>query len=575
MISVEQSFYRSFPRLAQGPARALSMPVVELLRRVTCEAGVNDTLRHLEGARGLDFVEQALERLGFSYRVAACDVQNIPAEGPVVIVANHPLGALDALSLLDLVGKVRRDVRILANEVLQQLESLRELLLPLDVFQGRGGAGLREAYRALAAEQALIVFPAGEVSRIRPDGVRDGRWSEGFLRFARKAQAPVLPVHVQAHNSAMFYGVSMLAKPLATLLLPRELFAPRSRRITMTVGSPVPASALEHPRLSDRQLAQRMRMHVYRLARRKPPVFATSSAIAHPQPALAVRAALKSAERLGQTSDGKQILLLDAGPDNAALKEIGRLRELAFRKVGEGTGLRRDLDRFDAHYWHIVLWDEAELMIAGAYRLAECRTVLAQRGAAGLYSASLFDYAPAASDFLEQSVELGRSFVHPRYWGSRSLDYLWQGIGAYLGRHPEVRYLLGPVSLSAQLPEAARDWIVACHAHYLGDREGLAQARNPLSLDPAVRSAAKAAFAGLDLKAGLARLKRELDALGGSLPVLYRQYVDLCEPEGVRFLAFGVDPDFGHCVDGLIRVDLALLKPAKRSRYLSASSQAG
>jgi hypothetical protein len=366
----------------------------------------------------------------------------------------------------------------------------------------------------------------------------------------------------------------MLAKPLATLLLPRELFAPRSRRITLTVGSPVLAAALEHPRLSDRQLAQRMRMHVYRLARRKPPVFATSSAIAHPQPALAVRAALKSAERLGQTSDGKQILLLDAGPDNAALKEIGRLRELAFRKVGEGTGLRRDLDRFDAHYRHIVLWDEVELMIAGAYRLAECKTVLAQRGAAGLYSASLFDYAPAASECLEQSVELGRSFVHPRYWGSRSLDYLWQGIGAYLARHPDVRYLLGPVSLSAQLPEAARDWIVACHAHYLGDREGLAQARNPLSLDPAVLSAAEAAFAGLDLKAGLARLKRELDALGGSLPVLYRQYVDLCEPEGVRFLAFGVDPDFGHCVDGLIRVDLALLKPAKRSRYLSASSQA-
>lgn len=568
MISVERSFYQVFPRLAQGAGRTLSRPVVELLRRITCEAQVNDTLGALHGTHGLEFVEQALERLQFSYRVAPSDIDNLPSEGPVVIVANHPLGALDALCLLHLVGRVRRDVRILANEVLTQLEPLRELLLPLDVFGGQQRAGLREAYRALSAEQALIVFPAGEVSRIRPQGVRDGRWSEGFLRFARKAGSAVVPVHIEAQNSAAFYGLSMLSKPLATLLLPREIFLARSQRITLTVGAPVPSEALAAPALNERQVAQRMRMHVYRVGRRKPPMFATSSAIAHPQPTREVRAALRQAEALGSTSDGRQILLLDAELDNPALKEIGRLRELSFRRVGEGTGLRRDLDRFDPHYRHIVLWDETQLEIVGAYRLAEVGRLLADGGLDRLYSASLFDYQPAASEFLRSAVELGRSFVQPRYWGSRSLDYLWQGIGAYLARHPEVRYLIGPVSLSACLPEPARDWIVQVHRHFLGDTEGLVRARNPHQTDPRLAARIAEALQGLDLKQGLARLRSELDALGSGLPVLYRQYVELCEPEGVRFLDFGLDPDFGHCVDGLIRVDLGCLKPAKRSRYL-------
>lgn len=570
MISVERSFYQVFPRLAQGAGRTLSRPVVELLRRITCEAQVNDTLSALHGTHGLEFVEQALERLQFSYRVAPSDIDNLPSEGPVVIVANHPLGALDALCLLHLVGRVRRDVRILANEVLTQLEPLRELLLPLDVFGGQQRAGLREAYRALSAEQALIVFPAGEVSRIRPQGVRDGRWSEGFLRFARKAGSAVVPVHIEAQNSAAFYGLSMLSKPLATLLLPREIFLARSQRITLTVGAPVPSDALAAPALNERQIAQRMRMHVYRVGRRKPPMFATSSAIAHPQPTREVRAALRQAEALGSTSDGRQILLLDAELDNPALKEIGRLRELSFRRVGEGTGLRRDLDRFDPHYRHIVLWDEAQLEIVGAYRLAEVGRLLDGGGLDRLYSASLFDYQPAAREFLRGAVELGRSFVQPRYWGSRSLDYLWQGIGAYLTRHPEVRNLIGPVSLSACLPEPARDWIVQVHRHFLGDTQGLVRARNPHQADPRLAAQIAEALQGLDLKQGLARLRVELDALGSGLPVLYRQYVELCEPEGVRFLDFGLDPDFGHCVDGLIRVDLGCLKPAKRSRYLGA-----
>jgi putative hemolysin len=563
--------YEKFPRLAEGAARSFSRPVVELLRKIACEERINATLRALGEFRDFDFLEQVLERLRVSHSVANTDRENIPVEGGVLIVANHPMGALDALALLQLVGSVRRDVRILANDVLLQLAPLRGLLLAVNVFGGEAlpGQGLREAYRALEQGQALIVFPAGEVSRFRPNGVRDGRWSAGFVRMARKTGVPVLPVHVAAHNSAMFYGASMLAKPLAALLLAREMFGAVNARIGFTVGQAVPASALQREGESAEHVAAAMRRHVYRLAHRRPNVFTTSTAIAHPEPPAAVRRALRQrAELLGETSDGKRIFLIDAQPGCPVLREIGRLRELAFRRVGEGTGARRDLDRFDAHYQHLVLWDEEALALVGAYRLGEAGEILRSQGMAGLYSATLFDYAPAAQEFLADAVELGRSFIQPAYWGSRSLDYLWQGIGAYLRRRPQVRWLFGPVSLSASLPLAAREMIVRAHGRVFPDPEGLAASRNPFRVSTATAASIDATLAGQDVKGAMGLLKQQLAQHDSAIPTLYRQYVDLCEPDGVRFLAFGVDPGFGGCVDGLIRLDLTRLKPAKRARYL-------
>src|SRR5690606_8078754 len=439
MVRVEQAVYQRFPKLAGPAAQKFSRPVIGLVRRLACAQRINTALAGLGAVSGFDFVEKVLEHLRFSYAVARTDRENIPVEGRVVIVANHPLGALDAIALLDLVGSVRRDVRILANDVLTQLEPLRPLVMPVSTFGDGGSAGLREAYRALEREQALIVFPAGEVSRIRPSGVRDPRWSEGFIRLALKTGAPVLPMHVGGHNSPTFYGISMLAKPLSMLLLAREMFGNEQGRVTINIGGLVPSHALKVPGLSMRRVAARMRRHVYRLPRRKPPKFQTSGAIAHPESPVAIKQALARGERLGSTSDGKQIVLLDAKPECPAIREIGRLREMTFRRIGEGTGGRRDLDRFDGHYRHIVLWDAEALMIVGAYRLGEGGPILERHGVGGLYSHSLFDYSPDATDFIRQGVELGRSFVVPAYWGSRSLDYLWQGIGAYLRSRPETR----------------------------------------------------------------------------------------------------------------------------------------
>jgi putative hemolysin len=143
------------------------------------------------------------------------------------------------------------------------------------------------------------------------------------------------------------------------------------------------------------------------------------------------------------------------------LRELGRLREIAFRAVEEGSGKRRDTDSYDDDYLHLILWDDEDLEIVGAYRFMPTAMQVERRGLEGLYSYSLFHYDDKMQDVLEHGIELGRSFIQPRYWGRRGLDYLWSGIGAYLARYPHYRYLFGPVSISGGLPPAARDLLVA------------------------------------------------------------------------------------------------------------------
>ena len=179
-----------------------------------------------------------------------------------------------------------------------------------------------------------------------------------------------------------------------------------------------------------------------------------------------LRLELRHAGSLGATRDGKRISLCRQATDSVVMREIGRLREIAFRSVGEGSGERRDVDRFDARYEHIVLWDDNDLEIVGAYRLAPAGATLAAHGDGALYTQSLFDFSPAMDAIWPEAVELGRSFVQPRYWGRRGLDYLWYGIGAWLRTRPGTRYLFGPVSISANYPAFARELLVSFYRHY-------------------------------------------------------------------------------------------------------------
>jgi putative hemolysin len=569
VLDIEQILTNRYPRFFNDSVPLFSRPLIALFRLLFHEREVNQFLETHKDLKGYSFLEQVLDHFSFSYTVSNTDKQNIPASGRVVIVANHPLGALDALALIQLVSEIRSDVKVVANELLSHLEPLRDQFLPVDNL---GGATQKEQIKAiqtaLEEEHAVIFFPAGEVSRIRPNGVRDGKWNSGFLRFARRTHAPILPVFIKARNSSLFYGTSLIYKPLAALLLVQEMFAQRSRTIGIRIGEIIPNDNLRRPEIDQKTQVRMVKRHVYRVAKGKPGIFATERAIAHPEPRQLIKAELKQAQQLGVTRDDNIIYLVEYAADSAIMKEIGRLRELSFRKVGEGSGLHRDLDVYDRHYRHIVLWDNDRLEIVGSYRIGEATDILNNKGLEGLYTHTLFDLGEGFLPLLDNSLELGRSFVQPRYWGSRALDYLWQGIGAYLRHNPHIQRLYGPVSISQNYPKAARDMLIYYYSQHYGNPGIKVSPRQPYQLDKAAIKECRNHIPGTDPQEEFSSMREYLNTFGLSVPTLYKQYTDVFERGGTQFLAFNVDPDFSNCIDGLICTDLGYLKASKRKRYI-------
>ena len=560
MLSTEQVIQEHFPKVAQN--KFLNKPTTAVLKKLLCEEEMRafgDEYPHLTG---FDFVEQILDYFHFGYTVSDTHRERIPHTGKLVIIANHPIGSLDALALIKLVREIRDDIKVVANQMLMSLEQLHDILLPVDNMNGgTKRENLVRISHHLRNEGVVIIFPAGEVSRLRPQGVRDTKWRSGFLKLANANHSPILPVYIDAKNSALFYGVSMVFKPAATALLVKEMWHQKEKSVSIKVGEVIPHEGYSTLKLDTKSQVRLFKKHLYRLAKNKPALLPTQSAIALPEDRRTLLRELKrDADILGQTSDGKTIYLYAYKSNSVIMRELGRLREITFRAVGEGTNKRRDIDVFDKDYFHLMLWDERELEIAGAYRLGK---VSRMSNIDKLYSSTLFEYQKDMEHLLPQSLELGRSFVQPKYWGKRSLDYLWQGIGAFLRIHPQYRYLFGPVSISNRYPNQAVSLLVTFYSHYFASPLCLARARLPFNNQTDDKT-----FAQMDYDEGFAYLKAQLAEMDVTVPTLYKQYSELCDDKGVTFSAFNVDPDFEFCIDGLVMVDMHKLKPKKRQRYL-------
>ena len=528
------------------------------------------THRHL---KGLDMVEQVLEHLDIICTIPAHDLEQIPEHGPLVIIANHPTGTLDGLALMYAVSRVRRDVKVVTNRLLSHLEPLSSLFIPVDNMGGKTAkSSLMHMEQHLQNAGVLIFFPAGEVSRPTRTGIRDKKWHSGFIKLANKLRAPLLPMHIQAHNSLLFYASTLVSPTLSMLLLMQQMFRRQHSRLPIKIGQQIAWSHWFSATLSPREMAEQCRQHVMRLGKGLPGTFKTQCAIARPEDRATLKRELMRAECLGTTSDGKSIYLWQRNgqEDAPILRELGRLREISFRAVDEGSGKRRDTDSYDDDYLHLILWDNDDLEIVGAYRFMPTAKQVENRGLGGLYSFSLFQYDDKMEDVLEHGIELGRSFIQPRYWGRRGLDYLWSGIGAYLARYPQYRYLFGPVSISGGLPPAARDLLVAFYRLWFPANHPLAVSRQPY---PASLPDVLAQFDGKEYVDDLTKLKSLLGNLGCGIPPLYKQYSELCEPGGVQFIDFGSDPAFNNCVDGLVLVDLCYLKANRYQRYIGVHSE--
>ncbi len=523
------------------------------------------------------FLQQTLDTFNIGVRCADEALQRIPAEGPLVVVANHPFGALEGVILAQQLRRVRPDVKILANYFLERVPELRELFISVDPFGGDGAAGrnLRPLKQALAHLQQgglLVIFPAGEVSHLRlGGGTTDPQWRNTVARLVRRTGAPVLPVYFPGGNSLMFQLAGLLHPRLRTALLPRELLNKRNRTISLHVGTPIPFSRLKA--LDDDAMTAQLRLRCYALAAHdsapEQPVCTGDRAqediaAAVALPLLCAEVETLPPEQLLDQSGEFQVWYARAGQMPWLLQEIGRLREITFRAAGEGTGRSRDIDLYDAYYLHLFIWDREQRTVVGAYRLGLADEIDRHFGVKGLYTHSLFRYRRRLLQQLGPAIELGRSFVRPEYQRSYSpLLLLWKGIGQFVARHPHYRTLFGPVSISGDYATQSQQLLVQFLRanNYLPQLARLVRPRRPF------RAPLRPDWVRHGTPGDLEQLSELVSAMERDqkgVPVLLRQYLKL----GGHILGFNVDEAFNNALDGLIMVDLRQTDPKVLAKYM-------
>ena len=530
-----------------------------------------------------------LETLSIRTECAAADIARIPAHGSVIVVANHPFGLAEGAILGSLLSGVRPDVKILANSLLRAIPQLAEHLILVDPFGSNrvkmgNSCALRQSVEWLRAGGLLVVFPAGEVSSLQLPrwGITDPVWNAAVARMAQLAKASVVPVFFPGSNSPAFHAAGLVHARLRTALLSRELLRQRNQIIRLRIGAAVPHGFLT--RLSDAtEATSYLRTRTYLLGERTGAKKSRTAWLpsrrevvvpeVNPELLEAEVAALPAAQCLLANED-YGVYLGHAAQMPHTMREIGRLREISFRLAGEGTGECLDVDRFDAHYWQLILWHKRDRCIAGGYRFAPVLETVSAHGQAGLYTATLFRFAPEFFARIGPALELGRSFIAPAFQKSyQPLLLLWKGILRFVALNPQYRRLFGAVSISGDYSPISRSLM----ASFLQTHHG-----NPdLSLAVQPRRRFRAALRGRQLGSVVGRCVEDLDELSKvvsdlegdrkPVPVLIRQYLNM----GGQAISFNVDRGFSNALDALIVVDLEKTKPHLLARYMGAEPAAG
>ena len=529
-----------------------------------------------------------LERLNRVTRirgvVTAEDEARIPRTGPLLVVCNHAYGGADPQVLATLFDRVRSDVRFVANRMMADLPPVRGRVFAASVLEERDAAGanvrmLRQVIEWLNEGHCVVVFPAGEVSHWRWGRWRavDGHWQTQVARVARRTNATVLPIFVDGCNRLRFQLLGLLHPLFRTLMLAREYAAAAHRglAIRLVVGTPIPVDEVL-AQGDDDDVMKYLRVRTYLLRtrldrpRNAPPTLVSPMPVPdrsqHDPADLAAELAALPEEDLLLRSGEFEVWCTRSERIPLTMLEIGRLREISFRSVGEGTGKAIDIDRFDARYHQMLVWNTRTQEVVGGYRLGFTDQILREQGIDGLYTSTLFAYPPTAVASLGPAVELGRSWVSPPWQRKPApLLLLWKGLARVAVRDPKYAIMFGPVSISDEYQSMSKKLILAFlerHRAVNAFAERIRPRHPPdttpfLDWDPDHTRAVVRSADDVD------RIVREIEANGRSVPVLLRQYLKL----NAKPIAFNVDPDFGNVVDALMYMDLRIMPPRLQDFY--------
>jgi putative hemolysin len=534
---------------------------------------LNKIYEKVSTKEGIEFIDGIIKVLEINFEYDENELNRIPKEGPVITISNHPFGGLDGILLIKLLLKVRPDVQVLSNYLLKKIEPISGYFLADNPFDHDTEKEVLEeesdaAIKHLQNGGCLCIFPSGGYSSYDTfNNISDRQWRYPIIRFIKKANVPVVPIHFQGSNSRLMKVISKLNPSFKSIKMPTEILNKRNRIIKVRIGNPIKVA--EQERFYDiYQYGRYLRAKTYSLetnSNLEVKRFFNYSLKPHPKAEVIADhiadeillkeiQAVKADYTLFKLKDYTVYCVPSRLIPNI-LNEIGRLREMTFREVGEGTNLSIDIDEFDLYYNQMFIWDDKEGRIVGAYRIGKGQDIVRQFGKRGFYFNSLFRADDSFIEILEQSLELGRSFVIKEYQKKpMPLFLLWKGILYFLLKNPEYRYMVGPVSISNNYSKISKDLIISFILKNHFDWKIAQQIRprnsykfksdNP-NLNILMENMAE------DIN-NLDKCIGDFDELNTGLPVLLKKYIKL----NAKIIGFNVDPKFNNCLDGLIILDV-------------------
>ncbi|WP_334056524.1 lysophospholipid acyltransferase family protein [Polaribacter sp. P097] len=546
-----------------------------LLIRVLRISAINKIYKKNKDKTDLAFLNGVLDDCNIEFQIPEEDLKRIPKEGPFITVSNHPLGGIDGVLLLKLLIEKRADYKIIANFLLHRIEPLKPYIMPVNPFETRKDAkssvaGIKSALQHLKEGKPLGIFPAGEVSTYKDGKLKvDKPWEEGAVRLIKKAQVPVIPIYFHAKNSGLFYFLSKISDTLRTAKLPSEVISQDGKVIKVRIGKPI--SVADQKEYKDiPSFYEFIRKKTYMLANpfEKANKLISTESIKIKKPAKKIAAQrnkdsfLKEINNLRDKdcrlleSKNYEVFFANAKDIPNVLHEIGRLREITFRNVGEGTNKALDLDKYDKYYYHLILWDNQAQCLAGAYRMGLGKEIYKRFGINGFYIQTLFRIEPELHQMMENTIEMGRAFIIDEYQQKpMPLFLLWKGIVHVTLRYPEYKYLMGGVSISNQFSDFSKSLMIEfMKSHYYDPY--IAQYIYPKKEYKVKLKGDDKDFVFDATKADMQKFDKIIDEIEpGALriPVLIKKYVK----QNARLVAFNVDPKFNNAVDGLMYIKVA------------------
>jgi len=534
---------------------------------------VNELFASAQHKQGVEFIDAILEGCGVSIEFDERELKNIPAEGGFIAIANHPYGGIEGMVLLKLLCTVRPEAKLMANFLLKKIPNLSDYFVAVNPFENiehsSSISGIKTTLELLQNGTPIGIFPAGEVSTFHFENqqVTDKKWHPVVGKLIARAGLPVVPIYFHGNNGVLFNLLSLIHPTLRTAKLPSELFNKQGHTIKLRIGKPIQPTdiayngnttkllnflraktyALGAGLEEDKRLFKRR--NIFKIKKRPQPIVAETPVEVLEKEVNALRD-----EHSVWVEKQYEVFIAPTSAMPNIIREIGRLREITFREIGEGSNKSIDLDEYDIYYNQLFIWDNEAKLIVGAYRIGLGDEIFYSLGKKGFYTAELFKIKGQFTPVLKKSLELGRSFIRKEYQQKPlPLFLLWKGILKYLIDNPRYRYLIGPVSISNSFSKFSKslivDYIYRNHFDY-----DMAQYVKPhkkfkvdlSNIDTNLLLEGEEGFKSID------KLIDEVETRTLKVPVLLRQYIAL----NAKIICFNIDPKFADCLDGFLVLDL-------------------